>query len=208
MTKRDDSRGKEGRNLASSPFRILSNPAKKTSEFPCDTCDSACCGSIPLTRKEYVAILRHLRTVPREERNRLAAQKRDEYTCCFVDTERWQCSIYGARPLICKNFGYAPKVACKYAPQHANRMTDEELDRQTAQNVGASQGDIGWITGLTLDWPEIKHDLLLGGNNPRKRKVGAICPKCRTFVTEPNPQVPGGFLCRRCGVASQPLGKI
>jgi uncharacterized protein len=149
----------------SSPFLILNNPATPA-EFPCATCHSECCGSVPLTRKEYTAILRHLRTIPRSEINRLAAQERPDRTCNFVDQASWTCSIYAARPLVCKLFGYAPKMTCKYAPLQNTRLTDDELNRQMAERIGESKGELGWITGITLHWAGIKHDLLLG---PRKR---------------------------------------
>jgi Fe-S-cluster containining protein len=157
--------------MTASPFHILNNESHEavapSDAFPCATCASECCGSIPLTRKEYVAILRHLRTMPKSERDRLAAQVREPVKCCFVDTEHWRCSIYEARPTICRHFGYAPKMACHYAPLQATRMTDAELDAKMGANAAESDGELGWVTGITLDWNRIKRDLIVGGNPKR-----------------------------------------
>ena len=152
--------------MAESPFNILNNAAPD--DFPCKTCPAECCSqsSVPLTRKEYVAILRYLRTMPRSERNRLSAQKRVATSCVFVDTENWRCSVYPAEPLVCRLFGYAPKLTCTHAPAMAKRMTDAHVNRQIAENVGKSNGEIGWMTAK-LTWRDIKRDLLL--DSPRER---------------------------------------
>jgi len=149
--------------MAANPLRVL-NDTGKSEAFPCATCKSECCGSIPLTRKEYVTILRHLRTLPRSERSRLSAQRREANTCCFIDTEHWRCSIYEARPRICRLFGYAPRMTCQYAPLQATKMTNAEFDVQMTENAGESEGELGWVTGITLDWNRIKRDLIIGGH--------------------------------------------
>lgn len=105
--------------------------------------------------------------MPQQERRRLALQERAPNTCCFVDTEHWRCSIYEARPTICRIFGYAPVMACQYAPLQATRMTDEEFNRQMEQNAAEGGGELGWITGITLDWSRIMRDMIIGGQPKR-----------------------------------------
>lgn len=69
--------------------------------------------------------------------------------------------------MVCQVFGYAPRMTCQYAPLQATKMTDAEFDAAINKNAEDSGGEMGWVTGITLDWNRIKRDLIVGGT-PKK----------------------------------------
>ena len=110
----------------------------------CKGC-TACCGPVPVTIKEMNEIQKELSKKSKKEINRLSKQKRDPLTCMFVDTKNKRCSIYNARPNLCRNFGYAKGLECPYNPEYATKKYEGELHIP-----------IG-VLGTTITWENIFH---------------------------------------------------
>lgn len=53
-----------------------------------------------------------VQAMPRTERKRLAAQKRNSIDCKFLDKEHSRCAIYPVRPWICEAFGRVKGMQC------------------------------------------------------------------------------------------------
>lgn len=146
----------------SNPFTIL-QPGLPA--LPCDRCKCECCSGIPLTQRELDKIVTYLRGRPVQELDRLAAQHRDKTTCMFVDTEKWQCSVYGARPLVCELFGRVPNMVCSYAPGRAKEFTQQASDRTVIAHMTVDHEWVcltafsffGKVTDIFLTWPKLKN---------------------------------------------------
>lgn len=82
-------------------------------QLPCSSCTAECCGPVRLTTAVYDRIVAYLKSLPLEERHRLAKQKRSSSVCRFVDTETFRCSVYPVRPEVCKLFGRVPGMVCQ-----------------------------------------------------------------------------------------------
>lgn len=92
----------------------------------CDHCGTRCVAGFGVTEQEWEAAVAYLATQPAEERARIAAQEKTlpwpgaqelgietKVTYCrFRDLERQQCSIYPARPTICRLFGQTSWLPC------------------------------------------------------------------------------------------------
>lgn len=102
-----------------------------------------CCGIVPVSAGEMKVIQKELRKKSITNLRRLAKQKRDGLQCMFVDTERKQCSIYRARPNLCRNYGYTKGLECPYQPEHA-----------TKEYQGKKDIPIG-VLGLSINWSNI-----------------------------------------------------
>lgn len=150
------------------PFTIL-QPGLPA--LPCETCKCECCSGIPLTQRELDKIVRYLRTKPVQELERLARQKRDNITCMFVDTEKWQCSVYGARPLVCELFGRVPNMVCSYAPGRSKELSQQESDRHVLMHMTVSSmwvcltafSFFGKVADTFLTWPKVRK--MISGSN-------------------------------------------
>ena len=84
--------------------------------LPCSTCKAECCGIVPLSAYRISAIEKHLANLSDEEYDVLKAQKRESFTCAFVDTRNWTCAIYPVRPALCDVFGRTEGLQC---PHHS-----------------------------------------------------------------------------------------
>src|SRR5262252_849047 len=73
-----------------------------TEQLPCASCTAMCCGPVPISESRVQQIHEHLRTMPAEERQRLAKQERGELDCHFLDKENYRCAIYPVRPWVCE----------------------------------------------------------------------------------------------------------
>lgn len=111
-------------------------------EINCLNC-VACCGPVPVSFKEMQDIQKELKKKKPKEIKRLKKQKRTELQCMFVDTDKKQCSIYEARPNICKQYGYVKGLACPYNPEYA-----------TGDYEGEKYMPIG-VLGTTITWDNI-----------------------------------------------------
>ena len=90
----------------------------------CDGCGGRCIAGFSVTRDEHAAMAAAFAALPPEEQARIASQEKTsrgpgaEDTgatvthCRFRDTEQNQCSIYEARPTICRLFGQTDWLPC------------------------------------------------------------------------------------------------
>ena len=86
----------------------------------------ACCGPVPVTAEEMTGIQKALAKMRPREIKRLKKQKRGHLDCMFIDHEKKRCSIYNARPLVCREFGYVKGLPCPYFPEHATGKGTKE----------------------------------------------------------------------------------
>jgi len=81
-------------------------------QLPCASCTGLCCGPVPLTAARANRIADFAKALPCAERDRLAAQKRGELDCGFLDKESHRCAIYPVRPWVCEAFGRVEGLTC------------------------------------------------------------------------------------------------
>jgi len=80
--------------------------------LPCSSCTALCCGPVPLSRDRLEKIKAYVQTMPKAERKRLAAQKRGQVDCRFLDKANYRCAIYPVRPWLCEAFGRVERMRC------------------------------------------------------------------------------------------------
>lgn len=90
----------------------------------CDSCGLRCTDGFLVTRDEYDTVQEFLATVPAAETERIAAQNKTipwpggeesgatVTYCRYRDQENGRCSVYPARPTICRLFGHTPWLPC------------------------------------------------------------------------------------------------
>lgn len=114
--------------------------------LPCDTCGGKCCTAAPFRPSElraarlangghYPPGARVINGIPvRPEHGGGTAALvavGDRLTCAFLRDGR--CSIYDARPLVCRLLGTVHELPCpEVEPVRAERLTQEWLTRQKA----------------------------------------------------------------------------
>lgn len=77
----------------------------------CTNCGE-CCGAILVTKKEIDEIQRYLEKYP--EVRQEASQREGKFLHCpFRDDEKYRCSIYSVRPLVCRLMGVCKGMTCK-----------------------------------------------------------------------------------------------
>jgi uncharacterized protein len=94
-------------------------------QSPCDGCDACgarCTAGVPMLHAEFSAIRTYVAGPEGAEARRVERQDRQVpypgvddvfYTVCrFRDVERGRCSIYPARPLVCRVFGHVEWLPC------------------------------------------------------------------------------------------------
>jgi Fe-S-cluster containining protein len=67
---------------------------------------------VPLSRDRLGKIKAYVQTMPKTERKRLAAQKRGQVDCRFLDKASYRCAIYPVRPWLCEAFGRVGRMQC------------------------------------------------------------------------------------------------
>lgn len=86
----------------------------------CDSCGLRCAEGTPMTRGEYVAIRRFLRSVPLARIARVEGEDKkvplgdgiEAMACRFRDMSHGRCFVYAVRPLICRLFGLVEWLPC------------------------------------------------------------------------------------------------
>lgn len=78
-----------------------------------------CCGPVPVTESDLKRIRRHVRSMPRGDRDKLKDQLRFFGTCIFFDQDEDKCGIHPARPDICRAFGLHDNLVCFKQPDAA-----------------------------------------------------------------------------------------
>ena len=85
---------------------------RKAKNF-CKFC-GGCCGPVPVTAKERDIILLYMKN------NNINPVKKSELYCKFLDDNK-KCSIYPARPSVCKLFGKYINLRC---PNYNGKLKD------------------------------------------------------------------------------------
>ena len=135
----------------------MSNPFTILQKTPCGTCHSECCHNVPMHRIEIEKIVKWINEEMDDEyAEKLSQQKRPEGMCLFVDVEKWKCSIYPARPLICRLFGYAENLACSYAPALAKTHTKGEAFLMFAKEFAGCDPEDITLAGHLFTWDNIE----------------------------------------------------
>jgi Predicted Fe-S-cluster oxidoreductase len=115
-----------------------------SSQFTCKQC-GGCCGPVPATKTEFEAIKQVVNSMSQEERKRLKDQDRGELTCILLDTENKRCSVYNARPLICRQYGQIRELQCPNNKGLRLKSGRKETMKYTRFNIaGILSFDIGW----------------------------------------------------------------
>jgi len=120
--------------------------------FTCQNC-GRCCGIIPVNSDELRMIRREVRQFSQEEVARLQNQKRGFSTCPLRDIENNRCSVYEARPQICRMQGLYVGMTCQHNPGVATKSREEGY-----KALHDTRHDEGWQFGLlafNLGWDEI-----------------------------------------------------
>lgn len=119
-------------------------------EFRCHNCGE-CCGPIPISKAEFEAISKAIRGMPPEKREALKAQARSDLTCILHDTESKACSVYEARPEICRMFGHYKGLAC-----HKNYSTATGSVTEGKKRLKDATDNFIGILGLTISWQDLE----------------------------------------------------
>jgi Fe-S-cluster containining protein len=93
----------------------------------CDEGCGECCGPVPVTETEYQRVRRFMR-----ERG-IRARNNGLITCPLYQDGR--CSVYEARPTLCRVFGHVPKMACSRG--HNVNVDDHHVHRML-RSMGAA----------------------------------------------------------------------
>lgn len=89
----------------------------KLNPFPCFECNGGCCGPVAINQNEFNQLIKVVQSMSNEERKRLMRQKRPSERCIFYDMEKRNCSVYEARPEVCKMFGHYEMLECPKVPE-------------------------------------------------------------------------------------------
>lgn len=116
-------------------------------EFNCKNCGE-CCGPIPVTRQQLGKIRRALRGKDVAEIERISSQKRKPLTCPLLDLEHKRCSVYDARPELCKMFGFYVGMVC---PGNKKFATGSKTDGAKRLQE-TTKGEIIGVLGMDITW--------------------------------------------------------
>lgn len=119
-----------------------------TSVFICQNCGD-CCGPIPVSGEELRKILEAINQMSPRERKRLKNQKRDEFACPLRDEEKKQCSVYEARPQVCRLQGRVEGMPCARNP--GAPVMSKAAEQAMLESIGPAIG----ILGLDIGWNEL-----------------------------------------------------
>lgn len=125
-------------------------------KFTCQNCGE-CCGPILVTDDEWRLIRRAIKHMPQDERIRLKEQERPSLTCPLRDMENSRCSVYEARPHICRMQGEYDGLPCPHQPEKAIKTKKEGfayLDRHNGKDL-----TMAGILRITHGWDELLEGL-------------------------------------------------
>ena len=124
-----------------SKTRRRAKPAAPRKLYDCSKCPGYCCSYplIPLDRRDVERLARHFElsfdvakkkfTVERWGRKYSMRRKADKHfgrICQFFDTEKRRCTIYAARPAICRSFPGDGHCGYYDFLKHERRTQDDE----------------------------------------------------------------------------------
>jgi Fe-S-cluster containining protein len=130
-------------------------PTTNSKSFVCGSCIE-CCANVPVNAKEMVAIQQVVQAMPQEQIDRLRAQKRENGACPLADVENKRCTVYDARPWLCRMFGYMEKMQCTYN-KHIELIPFAEGKKKFVADMGTStKADIQavGVLGQDITWEQ------------------------------------------------------
>lgn len=127
---------------------IQISPGMRVERLPCASCTAMCCGPVPISRARLQMVYEHLRTIPQEERRRLAKQKRGDLDCGFLDKDNYRCTIYPVRPWVCEAFGRVEGMQCPKVDQLVqiipSIVADAQMREEASTPIVASSDRWNW----------------------------------------------------------------
>lgn len=113
---------------------------------PCSTCHAECCGPVPLSPQRLKMINRFVAKIDTYEISRLAAQKRGELNCGFLDKENHRCAIYPVRPELCQIYGMTEDLQCPHSTELITTITPAGANIRIHRDKGTGP------LQLSTDW--------------------------------------------------------
>jgi len=83
------------------------------------------CGPIVMNRLEWERIKERRKGLPMFA----SAENRQTLTCPYLDETHGSCSVYAARPLICRLWGVVKRMRCPWGCAPAKWMSDKQARR-------------------------------------------------------------------------------
>lgn len=130
-----------------------SKPKEFANQFHClSSCTECCQQHVSVSQIEIFRIRRYIRKMDITEVQHLKNQERDKNFCPLLDIEKGLCSVYEARPEICKAFGqYNGVMCCSYNMDVPLRSVEKHF-ASMIQNSEPLTGRLGidftWDKGL------------------------------------------------------------
>lgn len=114
--------------------------------LPCATCKAECCGPVPITAVAFARIETFTEAMSAEDKKRLGLQERGELDCGFLDMDTHRCSIYAARPAVCRLFGKVEGMPCPHGSEKLYHplVVETLLDGETLENTVMLSTDWRW----------------------------------------------------------------
>jgi len=125
--------------------------SKMSNYFDCTNC-GLCCGPVPVTELELKKIKKTVKEMPFATIYKLKAQKRGPLECMFRDIEDDKCTIYNARPDICKMFGFYEGMVCPNNPEYATRSMKDGHKRI---NKNVKDNPVVGVLSINHTWDNI-----------------------------------------------------
>ena len=121
-------------------------------QFDCTNC-GLCCGPVPITQYEFKKIKREVKKMPFFLIDKLMNQERGPLECMFRDIEEDKCTIYKARPDICKMFGFYEDMVCPNNPEHATKSSSDGYKRV---NRNTRKSPVAGVLSVDINWHDFK----------------------------------------------------
>lgn len=113
-------------------------------QFTCKQC-SGCCGPIPLMKNQLDILRSAIKTMSKDEIDKLKRQGRGNLTCILLDTDTNRCSVYHFRPLVCRQYGQIRELQCPNNRGLNLKSGKTQTDKVIKSTfVGILSEDIGW----------------------------------------------------------------
>lgn len=120
-------------------------------EFTCQNCGK-CCGPVPVSKQELKQIRKAIHEMSTAERERIKAQKRKDLTCPLRDVENKRCSVYSARPTVCRLYGHVQQLRCSNNPK--TPVMPQAIEASLLRGIGNAVG----VLGLDIGWKELERE--------------------------------------------------
>ena len=139
----------------------LNNLEAIYTQIPTIQCQGKChenCSVVPMTKLERVNSQNQYKQCPTNSVQAINSQGIPEFICSCLDADG-RCSIYNARPLICRLYGVAEGLECPYGCQPARRLSKQETWQLVLEVEKLSPGS------TTKAYGDLEHGLNFGRNH-------------------------------------------